>query len=183
MVRTGRARLGVAVGIVAALVVSSSLAASTAPARTPRGAPANDGVGGAERIRSLPYVNAQDISQATASGYDGYCAGNASYDAKTVWYRYTPREDVNVYATTDGSLYDTTLSVYTLGAGQLDCNDDDNNNVAGNNYSSELYLSLQSGRAYYFMIGSYYDQLPNADCDCPSAGVPWLVFSIEELAP
>src|SRR3954469_312907 len=87
-----------------------------------RGAPAlaaapppNDDFDAATVISSLPFSDGIDTSPATTAADAPYCAGTGA----SVWYRFTPTQDVDVQADTFGSSYDTTLSAFTGSRGSL----------------------------------------------------------------
>jgi hypothetical protein len=71
----------------------------------------------------------------------------------TVWYQFTPSEDMRIFANTAGSNYDTDLAVYTGTRGsltQLACNDD-----AGFTVQSALTLDVTAGQTLYFLVGAF----------------------------
>jgi hypothetical protein len=70
--------------------------------------PANDDFGSATIVpEPLPFSDAINTSEATTAVDDPDCVGNGP----TVWYTFTPSQDMPVRAATIGSDYDTTLSV------------------------------------------------------------------------
>ncbi len=111
-------------------------------------APTNDAVGRAVRVDVLPFVHAMDTRTATTAAADPHCVGQGP----TVWYTFTPPEDVRIDVNTFGSNYDTTLSAYIVdsaGAAQIACNDDTNG------LQSQLQVNLIAGVTYTFMVGAY----------------------------
>jgi hypothetical protein len=69
--------------------------------------PANDELTNATTIASLPFTEQVNTSVATVY-LDIFCRGTS----RTVWYRYTPAADVTLEATTAGSDFRGTVSVY-----------------------------------------------------------------------
>jgi hypothetical protein len=126
---------------VPALVV---LAASPAIAQ-----PANDDFDSATVVPGLPFTDQVNATEATTAADDPECAGQGA----TVWYSFTPTEDLRVEANTFGSDYDTTLSVYTGAPGaltQIACNDD-----AAGSVQSRVRFDATAGETYFFMVGSF----------------------------
>jgi hypothetical protein len=113
-------------------------------------APGNDDRANAIVINTIPYTNTQDTSEATTDDDDPWCSGQGP----TVWYSFTPSEDIRLEANTFGSDYDTTLLVaIDDGGGDLDviaCNDD-----AGFDVQSRVRFNAESGVSYLFMVGAY----------------------------
>lgn len=111
--------------------------------------PANDDFTSATTVTEpLPFSDAISTVEATTAGDDPDCAGQGP----TVWYTYTPSQDVLIQANTFGSDFDTTLSVYTGSQGnltQLDCNDD------FNGLQSAVTLNAIASQTYYFMVGAF----------------------------
>lgn len=131
--------------------------------------PANDDFDSATSIGSaataLPFADTSDTSEATTAADDPDCNGNGA----TVWYSFTPAENMYIGADTFGSDYDTTLSVYTGSRGalsQIACNDD------YEGLQSKVRFDAITGQTYYLMIASF-------------AGGPGgnLVFSVDVLPP
>lgn len=138
----GRSLLGglVAVALLAFAVFIPSLAQAAVPA--------NDEIGAATAIGSLPFTDTLDTTEATTAAGDPDCAGNGP----TVWYTFTPGADIRLDANTFGSSYDTTISVYTGSPGaltQIACNDD----AAG--LQSQVVFDATGGQTYYIMAGSF----------------------------
>ncbi len=128
--------------------VAATLAAALMTAPVAAVAPANDDVDDATVIAALPYTNSQDTTEATADPDDPECVG----DDHSVWYSFTPTDDLEVLADTLGSDYDTTLSVYTGPVDalvQVACNDD------SSGLQSRVLFNAEAGVRYLFMIGSF----------------------------
>lgn len=112
--------------------------------------PSNDDIEDATVVGSLPFTDNTNTAEATTQSGDPDCVGNDH----TVWYRFTPTENLNVNANTFGSDYDTSLSVYTGSPGdltQIACNDD-----AGSLQSSVTFEAV-AGETYFIMVGAFED--------------------------
>jgi hypothetical protein len=110
--------------------------------------PANDDIGDARVIGSLPFTDNVNTEDATPQPGDPDCVGNGP----TVWYRFTPATTTRINANTFGSDYDTSLSVYTGSPGdltQIACNDD-----AGS-FQSSVTFEAEAGETYFIMVGSF----------------------------
>ena len=127
--------------------------------------PDNDDFENATVISALPFTDTEDTTDATTAADDPDCFGNGH----SVWYEFTPSEDVTLVALTSGSDYDTTLSAYTGTRGSLDqiaCNDD------SNGLQSRIQFDANSGTTYWLMVASC--------CDSPGGR---LVLTVDELGP
>lgn len=116
-------------------------------------APANDDFDDASTIEVLPFSDSVDTSEASTAPDDPElsCVGTSH----TVWYQFTPSDDMRLAANTFGSDYDTTLSVFTGVRGALvevACNDDSFFSV-----ESQVAFDALAGETYYFMAGSFFD--------------------------
>jgi len=136
--------------LLGSLVVLALLAfAVFIPSFAQAAVPANDEIGAATAIGSLPFTDTLDTTEATTAADDPQCAGNG----QTVWYTFTPSADIRLDANTFGSSYDTTISVYTGSPGaltQIACNDDS----AG--LQSQVIFDATGGQTYYIMAGSFF---------------------------
>ena len=86
--------------------------------------PDNDDILTPRVISGLPFSEYIDTSEATLAAGDPWPSCNFYYPAQgaTVWYQFTPAADGMVVASTVGSSYNTTLSVYTGGStGEIAC--------------------------------------------------------------
>ncbi|HEY0605498.1 MAG TPA: hypothetical protein VGD58_21430 [Herpetosiphonaceae bacterium] len=112
-------------------------------------APANDDFASAQAIAALPFSATLNTAEATFAEDDPPCSSSSA----TVWYSFTPTEDMGIEANTFGSNYDTTLSVYSSSGGlsQLACNDDTDGQ------QSRVRVAVTGGVTYYFMIAAYHD--------------------------
>jgi hypothetical protein len=137
------------VAFVAALAL---LAAFAAPAAAAAG-PANDRIGKAVVIGSIPFTHTQDTTAATSSpGDPGYCfAPEIGPDPATVWFSYVATATGPLGATTFGSDYDTTLYVGTASGSGIDviaCGDD------SRTLQSAVRFDAVAGQTYLFAVGA-----------------------------
>jgi hypothetical protein len=152
--------------LLTALVLTISALGVYAPT-TLAAPPSNDDFASATSVAEpLPFTDAINTSEATTAADAPECAGNGP----TVWYAFTPSQDMLIQADTFGSDYDTTLSVYTGSPGsltQIACVDDTAGTV-----QSAVIMNVLATETYYFMVGSY-------------ASVPGgnLVFTVNQLQP
>jgi hypothetical protein len=111
--------------------------------------PPNDDFGNATRITSLPYTNVVNTTLATTSVDDPTACSEAG---ATVWYSFTPAEDLFIDVNTAASDYFTVLGVYTGARGALQlfyCN--------GGNDSK---FAIFAGTTYFFMVGANFPANP-----------------------
>lgn len=112
--------------------------------------PSNDDIASATLvIEPLPFSDSINTTEATTAPDDPDCFGQGP----TVWYEYTPSQDMRIIANTFGSDYDTTLSVYTGSPGNLNqiaCNDD----ISGT-LQSAVIIDVFAGQTYFFMAGAF----------------------------
>lgn len=135
-------------GMLLLLALATVLLVMSAPALA--APPANDDFDNATVISELTYQTSINTLTATTAADDPSCFGNGA----SVWYAFTPAEDMRIEADTYYSYYDTTLSVYTGERGsltQIACNDD----VAGSYYYSAVAFDATAGETYYFMVAAY----------------------------
>jgi hypothetical protein len=110
--------------------------------------PANDDFDDATVIPGLPFTDQIDTSEATTAPDDPDCFGAGP----TVWYTFSPNQDMRIAADTFGSDYDTTLSVYTGTRGdllQIACNDD------SDSLQSRVVFDAAANETYFFMVGAF----------------------------
>ncbi len=124
--------------------------------------PLNDNIANAIAITTSSFTSTVDSSAATTEATDPnpLCAligASPSTNArtKTVWWTLTAVSNGTVNLNTIGSVYDTTLSVWTGAPGSLSnvaCNDDISN---GQITQSALSFATVSGTKYYIMVAPY----------------------------
>jgi hypothetical protein len=110
--------------------------------------PPNDDFNAPTVIPSMPFTTSQNVTNATSAFDDPFCSGQT----QTVWFAFTPTQNMVIEANTFGSNYDTTLSVYTGSRGsltQLACNDD------SGSLQSRIRFNAVAGTTYYFMVSSF----------------------------
>ena len=111
--------------------------------------PPNDDFNSPTVIPSMPFTVSESVTNATTAPDDPFCAGRS----QTVWFAFTPTQNIRIEGNTFGSNYDTTLSVYTGSRGsltQLACNDDANGSL-----QSRVRFDAVAGTTYYFMVSSF----------------------------
>jgi len=119
--------------VLAALALAVSAVAPVSAA-----APSNDLPSGATVIASLPFAIDQDTSEAGVGADDVGC-GAGGLDVATVWYSFTPAEDVRVEIDARASDYLVGVNLFAGTAdeaGRFDCNNDalDFDAAAGTTY-------------------------------------------------
>lgn len=110
--------------------------------------PPNDDFNSPTVIPSMPFTVSENVTNATTAPDDPFCVGRT----QTVWFAFTPTQNMRIEANTFGSNYDTTLSVYTGTRGsltQLACNDD------SFSLQSRVRFDAVAGTTYYFMVSSF----------------------------
>jgi Putative Ig domain len=112
--------------------------------------PPNDDFNQATVISQIPSTVTEDVTHATVAFDDPFCISRN----QTVWFAFTPTQNMFLEANTFGSNYDTTLSVYTGSRGalnQIACNDDSNGTV-----QSRVRFNAVAGVTYYFEVSSFF---------------------------
>ncbi len=113
----------------------------------------------------------------------GDCSSNKS--EASVWYRYAPDVNINLYVDTLGSNYDTLLAVWEGDGGEIDpenltlvtCNDD----IGTYENQSKVGFYAQSGTVYYIEVINYSE--PPSSGSMPQAQADWggiLKFNVQE---
>jgi hypothetical protein len=133
-------------------------------------APVNDNVANAIAVTSSNFVSTVDNSAATTETSDPTptCATTGTNPStnprtKTVWWSLTAASSSTVMASTIGSVYDTTLSVWTGTPGSLAvvaCNDDIS---SGTITQSRLTFSATAGTKYFILVAPFGPPDPAAD--------------------
>jgi hypothetical protein len=159
----------VAYGTTAAVTVTDDATkageASASQAFTVNGVPpVNDNIANAIAITSSTFTSTVDNSAATTESTDPTptCAltgpsPSTNPRTKTVWWTLTPSSAGTILLSTIGSVYDTTLSVWTGAPGSLvavpgACNDD----VSSGLYTQSLLtFSATAGTKYYVMVAPF----------------------------
>lgn len=117
-------------------------------------APANDDFSNAIVITSLPFTDHLSTADATAATDDPLgddLCGFGTVDGHTVWYQFTPSQDMRVNANTVGSTAsDHNMFVYTGTRGNL-------TRVTCNFLPSSASFDAVAGVTYYVLLGSQGD--------------------------
>ncbi len=101
----------------------------------------NNDFGNARIVPDVPYQDQADTRSATTAPDDPFCNAQGA----TVWYAFTPGQNMPLEANTFGSNYPTSLSVWVGARGAL-------GNVACG--LDRVSFSATAGQTYYFMVGS-----------------------------
>ena len=106
----------------------------------------NDDIASATIIPGVPFSETIDTSEATVAPDDPWPNCNYSgFREATVWYQFTPAEDMQVVASTAGSSYTTNLAVYPSGSiSETAC-------VLGNN---PVGFQAMAGETYNIMVAA-----------------------------
>jgi hypothetical protein len=128
--------LGILVAVMAMIATLLS-SAGVATANQP------DAVDEAIRIDQLPYYDERHVGPTTGSSDDPSCSGRGA----AVRYAFRPSTDMTIVASTAGSAYDTTLSVYR-GSRQLVCDDD------SQGLQSRIRVELEAGVDHLIVVAS-----------------------------
>jgi PKD repeat protein len=133
-------------------------------------APANDDFDGATVIPNLPFTDTINTTEATMAGDDpGF--GCWYTQTNSVWYAFTPDNDMWLQTDTVGSSYYTSLGVFTGTRGNL-------SPVASNCSSGATQFQATGGVTYYFIINSWSNG--GGPYPSPSTGGD-LVFHVSEI--
>lgn len=133
-------------------------------------APGNDDIANATVISALPYSDTLDTSEATSNASDPYSQCTSNYPEATVWYVFTPPQDVPIEVSTAGSSYRTVMEAFSGSPDNLSyfgCVDG----------SGSLYAQLAAGTTYYFMIGANPAYPPPPDTSWGGT----LVFNVNQV--
>jgi hypothetical protein len=120
--------------------------------------PANDDIANAVEVTTLPFSDNLNTSEATTTAdepADPEDPAVCFIGGHTVWYTFTPSENMTINANTFGSDYDTGIAVYSGTPGALtfiECNDDA---ITGFLVNSNVNFDAVAGETYYFMVGSF----------------------------
>ncbi len=116
----------------------------------------HDDIDGATVVDSIPYTTTADTTDASIAQDDpSFTCLEGSLD-NSVWYRYIPSESGPLTVSTQGSNYDTVMSIWTGTRGNLQsvgCNDDITD-TAETRYS-QIQLQVTGGITYYIEVASY----------------------------
>ncbi|HSH03052.1 MAG TPA: Ig-like domain-containing protein [Anaerolineae bacterium] len=118
--------------------------------------PVNDDLANATIINSLPYTDAT-INNSTATLETSEARPSCAHGGtnKTVWWQYTPASNSIILINTEGSSFDTVLSVWTGTSHPLNeqgCDDD-----RGTGYLSSILMPVTGGVTYYIGVTGFLD--------------------------
>jgi hypothetical protein len=125
-------------------------------------APDNDSVQSPVEITGVGFHYEQDTSEATADPADGGCG--VDQDLATVWFRFTPQDNVTVLFDTSASDYSNGVNLYVEEGGNLI-------NIACS--FPPLFAELSGGVTYFVMVA--------ACCEGVNGGT--LVLDVTEAPP
>ena len=112
--------------------------------------PPNDDFNTPTVISSIPFTMTENVANATVAPDDPFCFSRN----QTVWFSFTPTQNIRLEVNTFGSNYDTTLSVYTGARGtltSLGCSDD-----VDSTPQSRVRFDAVAGTTYYFEVSSFF---------------------------
>ncbi|MCR3749803.1 PKD domain-containing protein [Lentzea californiensis] len=111
--------------------------------------PSNDDFSTSTQVTTLPFSDTQDISGATRAADDpSWCQTSIE---RSVWYSYTPAEDVILRATTAGSSQSMIMSANTGLRGEMRGVDE----ACSTGASSPITFRAKAGTTYHFLAGYY----------------------------
>jgi hypothetical protein len=147
----------IAVTLVAGVIAGSMTACSkdlpTGPAEKAqagaslKAAPPNDDLRNAVVIAALPFTHNVNTSEAKTSHGDPLGFENCDIGGHTVWYQFSPTENIRVNANTVGSDYDPVFGVYTGRRGDL-------TQVTCNFLPASATFEAIAGETYLLVVGS-----------------------------
>jgi hypothetical protein len=112
--------------------------------------PVNDDFNDALVISALPFTHRVSTIDARTSHDDPLndeTCGFGSIGGHTVWYQFTPSENIRVNASTSGSSFDPNVFVYTGTQGDL-------TRVTCNFLPRSATFDAVAGQTYFFLVGS-----------------------------
>src|ERR1041385_6848838 len=116
--------------------------------------PPNDDFNNPAVIPSVPFTTSESVTTATVAPDDPFCFTRN----QTVWFAFTPTQNLRLEANTFGSNYDTTLGVFTGTRGALTfvgCSDDSNGTT-----QSRVRFDAIAGTTYFFEVSSFFPVSP-----------------------
>jgi len=109
--------------------------------------PANDNFSVAEEINSLPFNTTLNINGAGIEAIEPQSCNNMD---KTVWYRFTPTENMSVRVNTQGTAIPNNVTIYhSTGPGDFDLQF-----LTCANNSGGVFLA-EMGQTYYLQAGTF----------------------------
>ena len=141
--------------------------AASQPTGSVKVRPANDDFDNALVITALPFRHTVNTTDATTDHDDPLndeTCGFGSIGGHTVWYQFTPAENLRINTSTVGSDYDPNMFVYTGTRGDL-------TRVDCNSLPASMTFEALAGETYYILVGSQ-GEAPGGN----------LVFQVDESA-
>jgi hypothetical protein len=114
-------------------------------------APSNDDRSRAITIGHGAQVAVTDTRFARLDAGDPQPSCRDGVDGHTVWYRYDATQDGVLTIDTAGSDFNTVLSVYVNGIGEITCHDD----VSPTDTTSRVQVQVDEGRTYWIQVASF----------------------------
>ena len=109
--------------------------------------PANDDFMNATNVPALPFTDSVDVSAANSESGEPTCFGVSE---SSVWYSFTPSEDVLVVADTEGSDFAPVLGAWTqsiFGLARISCSF-----PTGSPQDARIAVDAEAGQTYFFQI-------------------------------
>jgi hypothetical protein len=122
------------------------LAGGAQPSASLQARPPNDGFDRAVVITALPFTHTVNTSRATTAADDPNVE-DCGFGDHTVWYRFTPTENLRIIANTVRSRPDQGISLFTGTRGNL-------SRIACSFVYGTVGFDAIAGTTYHFMIGS-----------------------------
>jgi hypothetical protein len=102
----------------------------------------NDDISDATSITQLPFKDGSNMAATTRAASDPVCAG---VENQSVWYSFTPNEDIRVWATTQHSIFENALAVYVGSPGAL-------TEIACSASFPQVHFDAVAGTTYYLQV-------------------------------
>jgi hypothetical protein len=107
--------------------------------------PANDDFNNATVISALPFTDTISTADATAAADDPSCTSNEH----SVWYSFTPTQDVTIRADASSGDYNPSLGIYTGSRGAL-------SEAACASFPAQVTFNASANTTYFFMVASAF---------------------------
>jgi len=142
--------LGVAVtlSLLLGILFQAAIPSSAFQSPPPPPGPANDNFANATVITTLPFDDTVDSATATVEPGEPQ---NCVYSNNTIWYSFTPAQDMLLHVDMAGGQYESNLTIYWAygpGIGGL-------NYVSCSAWNPAIDFQAQAGVTYYFQAGSF----------------------------
>ena len=107
--------------------------------------PANDDFDNATVMSALPFTDTISTADATAAADDPSCTSNEH----SVWYSFTPTQDVTIRADASSGDYNPSLGIYTGSRGAL-------SEAACASFPAQVTFNASANTTYFFMVASAF---------------------------